>query len=478
MEPWGSPLARWTLVAAVLGSGMAFLDATVVNVALPSMANDLHADIADLQWVLDAYLITLTALLLLGGSLGDRYGRRRVFMIGVVSFAIASVLCGAAPTTVTLVAARALQGAGAALLVPGSLALLSATIREADRPRAIGAWSGLAGVAGAAGPFIGGWLVDAASWRWAFLINVPLGIVVLIAARHVPESLDANAPGHLDVLGATAIAVGLASLTAGLIEGGGNWSAAAIVAVVAGILLLFAFVLIERRTPHPMLPLELFRSSQFTGANLVTLAVYAGLGGMFFFVVVNLQNALGYSALEAGAALTPATAVMLVLSARMGALSQKIGPRIPMTVGPAIAAFGLLLFGRVDAGDTYVTSVLPAALLFGLGMSITVAPLTSAVLGAVDQGHLGVGSGTNNAVSRLAGLLAIAVVPSIAGFELTGGNGSLPGYQTAMQISAGLTVIGAVIAFVTIDRGRRVRSVTHSILQPCQDPVLVEVARQ
>ena len=228
----------------------------------------------------------------------------------------------------------------------------------------------------------------------------------------------------------------------------------------------------------PMLPLELFRSSQFTGANLVTLAVYAGLGGMFFFVVVNLQNALGYSALEAGAALTPATAVMLVLSARMGALSQKIGPRIPMTVGPAIAALGLLLFGRVDAGDTYVTSVLPAALLFGLGMSITVAPLTSAVLGAVDQGHLGVGSGTNNAVSRLAGLLAIAVVPSIAGFELTGGNGSLPGYQTAMQISAGLTLIGAVIAFVTIDRGRRVRSVTHSILQPCQDPVLVEVARQ
>ncbi len=478
MEPWGSRLARWTLLAAVLGSGMAFLDSTVVNVALPSMANDLHADIADLQWVLDAYLVTLTSLLLLGGSLGDRYGRRRVLMIGVISFAIASALCGAAPTTGTLVAARALQGAGAALLVPGSLALLSATIREADRPRAIGAWSGLAGVAGAAGPFIGGWLVDTASWRWAFLINVPLGIVVLVAARHVPESLDPDAPPRLDVLGATAVAVGLASLTAGLIEAGGTWSAPTIIAVVAGVVLLVAFVLIERRTPAPMLPLELFRSSQFTGANLVTLAVYAGLGGMFFFVVLNLQNALGYSALEAGAALTPSTAMMLALSARMGELSQKIGPRIPMTVGPAITAFGLLLFGQVDAGDKYVTSVLPAALVFGLGMSITVAPLTSAVLGAVDPGHFGVGSGTNNAVSRLAGLLAIAVVPTIAGFELTGGNGSLPGYQTAMQISAGLALTGAAIAFVTIGRGRRVRSVTHSILQPCQDPALAEVSRQ
>ena len=478
MEPWGSARARWVLAAAVLGSGMAFLDATVVNVALPSMANDLHADIADLQWVLDAYLVTLTALLLLGGSLGDRFGRRRVFRIGVISFAIASALCGAAPTTGTLVAARALQGAGAALLVPGSLALLSATIRESDRARAIGAWSGLAGVAGAAGPFIGGWLVDAASWRWAFLINVPLGIVVLVAARQVPESLDPNAPRQLDLLGAAAVAVGLASLTAGLIEAGGDWSAPTITAVIAGVLLLVSFVLIERHSPSPMLPLELFRSRQFTGANLVTLAVYAGLGGMFFFVVVNLQNALGYSALEAGAALTPSTAVMLLLSARMGALSQKIGARIPMTVGPAIAAVGLFLFGQVGAGDEYISSVLPAALIFGLGMSITVAPLTAAVLGAVDGAHLGVGSGTNNAVARLAGLLAIAVVPTIAGFELTGGNGSLPGYQTAMQISAGLTLTGSAIAFATIGRGLRVKSVSQSILQPCQDPALVEAGRQ
>jgi EmrB/QacA subfamily drug resistance transporter len=322
---------------------MAFLDSTVVNVALPAMAEDLDADLADLKWVVDAYLVTLTALLLLGGALGDRYGRKRVFVIGAAGFAVASALCGSAPTTDTLIGARAVQGVAAALLVPGSLALLSATIRQEDRGRAIGAWSGLAGVASAAGPFVGGWLVDAASWRWAFLINVPLGVGVLLAARHVPESLDADAPQRLDVRGATVVALGLASLTAGLIEAGGEWSAPTIVAVIVGLILLVTFVLVERRSRSPMLPLQLFRSSQFVGANLVTLAVYAGLGGVFFFVVVNLQGALGYSALESGAALTPATAVMLLLSARMGALSQKIGPRIPMTIGPAIAAIGLAL---------------------------------------------------------------------------------------------------------------------------------------
>ena len=452
---------------------MAFLDGTVVNVALPAMAEDLHADLADLQWVIDAYLVTLTALLLLGGALGDRYGRRRVFIVGVVGFAAASALCGAAPTTTTLIVARGIQGVAAALLVPGSLALLSATIRQQDRARAIGAWSGLAGVASAAGPFVGGWLVDAASWRWAFLINVPLGVCVLLASRHVPESLDPDAAKHLDVRGATVVALGLASLTAGLIEAGGAWSAATIVAVIAGGVLLVAFVFVERRCPSPMLPLELFRSSQFVGANLVTLAVYAGLGGVFFFVVVNLQSALGYSALESGAALTPATAVMLLLSARMGAISQKIGARIPMSVGPAITAIGLFLFGQIEPGDEYLTAVLPAVLVFGLGMSITVAPLTAAVLGAVDERHLGVGSGTNNAVARLGGLLAVAVVPSVAGFELTGGEGSLPGYATAMRISAGLAFAGSVIAFATIGRGRRVMPVVHPIGQSCQDPALV-----
>ncbi len=278
MEPWGSPRARWTLAAAVLGSGMAFLDGTIVNVALPAMAADLHADLADLQWVLDAYLVTLTALLLLGGALGDRFGRRRVLTIGVAAFAAASALCGLAPTTGALIGARALQGVGAAMLVPGSLALLSATIRQEDRARAIGAWSGLTGVASAAGPFLGGWLVDAASWRWAFLINVPIAAAVLFAATHVPESVDPDAPAHLDVLGATLVALGLASLTAGLIEAGDGWTVLTIGAVLGGLALLGLFVVVERRSHDPMLPPSLFRSRQFTGANLVTLAVYAGLG--------------------------------------------------------------------------------------------------------------------------------------------------------------------------------------------------------
>jgi EmrB/QacA subfamily drug resistance transporter len=469
---WGSPRARWVLAAAVLGSGMAFLDGTIVNVALPAMARDLDADLADLQWVLDAYLVTLTALVLLGGALGDRFGRRRVFTIGVGAFAVASVLCGVAPTTGALIAARALQGVGAAMLVPGSLALLSATMRQEDRARAIGAWSGLTGVASALGPFFGGWLVDAASWRWAFLINLPLAVVVLVATRRVPESTDPDAPAHLDLLGATIVALGLASLTAGLIEAGAGWTVLTVAAVIAGVALLGAFVVVERRSPAPMLPPALFRSRQFTGANLVTLAVYAGLGGAFFFVVVNLQDALGYSALESGAALTPVTVVMLLLSSRMGAMSQRTGPRLPMTVGPAIVALGLLLLGQIEAGDKYLTTVLPAALVFGLGLSVTVAPLTAAVLGAVDEHHLGVGAGTNNAVARLAGLLAVAVIPSLAGFELTGGEGSLPGYTTAMRISAALAVAGSLIAALTVGRGRTVTPVTHPIMQPCQDPAL------
>jgi EmrB/QacA subfamily drug resistance transporter len=478
MEPWGSRVARWVLVAAVLGSGIAFLDSTVVNVALPTIAEDLHADLADLQWVLDAYLVTLTALLLLGGALGDKYGRRRVFMIGVTAFAAASALCGIAPTTGTLIAARAFQGVGAALLVPGSLALLSATIRQEDRARAIGAWSGLVGVASAAGPFVGGWLVDAVSWRWAFFVNLPLSAVVLFAARKVPESVDPHAPRHLDWRGATVVALGLASLTAGLIEAGGEWSAPTLAAVIAGVFLLAGFVAIERRCSAPMLPLELFRSRQFTGANLVTLAVYAGLGGVFFFVVVNLQASLGYSALESGAALTPATAVMLLLSARFGALSQKTGPRLPMTIGPAIAAVGLAFLGQVEAGDRYVTAVLPGVLLFGLGMSLTVAPLTAAVLGAVEEGHLGIASATNNAIARLGGLLAVAIIPSVAGFELTGGGSSLPGYVMAMRISAVLALSGSLIAFLTIESGRRVTPAAQPLNQPCQDPALAEAGRQ
>jgi EmrB/QacA subfamily drug resistance transporter len=469
---WGTPTVRWALLAAVLGSGMAFLDGTVVNVALPSISADLDSDVQGLQWVLDAYLVALTALLLLGGALGDRYGRRRAFRAGVVGFAIASVVCGLAPTTEALVAARAAQGIAGALLVPGSLALLSATVVPGDRSRAVGAWSGLTGVASAIGPFLGGWLIDAASWRWAFLINVPLAVVTVFATRHIPESSDADAPAHLDLAGAAAAAVGLVGLTAGLITAGAGWSPAAVVMTAGGLAVLATFVVVERRRANPMLPPSLFASRQFTGANLVTLAVYAGLGSAFFLVVVQLQVALGYSALEAGTALLPVTIIMLALSARIGALSQRIGARLPMTIGPLAVAGGLLWLGTVSPGDQYLTSVLPAATVFGLGLAITVAPLTAAVLGAVDEHHLGVGSAVNNAVARLAGLLAVALVPSVAGVELVAGaDGNIPGYRVALVISAVTCAVGSVIAWLTISTAAVVETtVQPSIAQPCHDP--------
>lgn len=477
-ERWGSPVARSALLAAVLGSGMAFLDGTIVNVALPSIGDDLDAGLAELQWILDAYLVTLTALLLLGGSLGDRYGRRRVFEVGVWVFTAASLLCALAPTAVTLVAARAFQGAGGALLVPGSLALLTATVHPDDRARAVGAWSGLAGVASAIGPFVGGWLIDTASWRWAFLLNLPLAAVVLQASRRVPESIDASAAasGPLDIGGAASVGAGLALLTAGLIGGGEGWGPLTIAATVGGAALLSGFVVLERRSPNPMLPPSLFASAQFTGANLVTLAVYAGLGAAFFLVVVQLQVALGYSALEAGTALLPVTVLMLLLSARMGALAQRVGARIPMTLGPLAVGGGLLWLGRVRPGDGYVTGVLPPALLFGLGLAVTVAPLTATVMAAVDEHHLGVGSATNNAVARLAGLLAVAVLPSLAGVSLEAvGTDGIPGYGTAMAISAGLCVAGAAVAAVTIRRVVATAPTTQaSVLQPCGEPCLRE----
>jgi EmrB/QacA subfamily drug resistance transporter len=466
------------IAVAALGSGMAFLDGTIVNVALPSIGEDLDASLGELQWVLDGYLVTLTALMLLGGALGDRFGRRRVFVIGVAVFAVASLLCGVAPTAEMLIVARAVQGLGGALLVPGSLALLSATVHPDDRSRAVGAWSGLTGVASALGPFAGGWLVDAASWRWAFLVNLPLAAVVVLGARGVPESADPNAPRHIDVGGAVTAAGGLALMTAGLIGAGEGWSTGTVVATVVGVGLLVAFVVVELRSPNPMLPPSLFASAQFTGANLVTLAVYAGLGGAFFLVVVNLQIALGYSALEAGVALMPVTVLMLFLSARMGALSQRIGARIPMTVGPLVVAGGLLWLGQIRPGDTYLTTVLPAATVFGLGLSITVAPLTAAVLAAVEEHHLGVGSATNNAVARLAGLLAVAVLPSVAGVSLEAVAGdAIPGYRTALVICAGLCVVGAGIAAMTIRKAAVAEpTVQPSVLQPCNDPCRAEEA--
>ncbi len=465
MEPlaYGSIQGKWVLVATVLGSGLAQLDGTVVNVALPRIGSDLHAGLTALQWTLNAYTLALSGLLLLGGSLGDRLGRRRIFVVGVVWFTIASVLCGAAPTAAVLVAMRALQGIGAALLTPGSLAILQAVFRKEDRATAVGAWSGLGGVATALGPVLGGVLVGVTPWGWrlVFLINVPLAaVVVFTAQKYIPETRDAQATGRLDVVGAVLACVGLGSLVYGLTEGPPQgWPIGVLAAVVLGSVMLVAFVLFERRHPDPLLPMSLFAVRQFTAANLVTFAVYAALSGGLFLLPVQLQLVSGFSPVQAGSALLPLTAIMLLLSARGGALAQRIGPRWPMTIGPVIAGTGIAMFARLDAHSTYFGSVLPAVLVFGLGMSATVAPLTSSVLAAAPDHQSGVASAVNNDVARIAGLLAVAVLPSLAGISPTAyADPALlsAGFHRAVLTAGALCAFGGVLAFFTIsDDGLR-----------------------
>ncbi|MEK6252784.1 MAG: DHA2 family efflux MFS transporter permease subunit [Actinomycetota bacterium] len=450
-----STVGRWVLAVAVLGSGMAFLDGTVVNVALPDIGRDLDASTSSLQWILNGYLLTLASLILLGGSLGDRYGRRRVFVLGTGLFTAASMLCAIAPNVELLVVARLLQGIGGALLTPGSLAMIESSFRPADRARAIGAWSGLGGVATALGPLLGGYLVDAVSWRAIFLINLPLGIfVIAMASRHVPETRDPTTSGHLDFAGATLAGLGLAGTTYALIEAPGKGASPLILlAGIGGVVALVAFLLGERRNANPMMPLEIFGSRQFSAANLVTFVVYAALGGVFFLLVAFLQISLGYSPIAAGAASLPVTVLMLLLSARSGALAQRIGARIPLTAGPLVIAVGLLLMTRIDPGDSYVSTVLPAVIVFGLGLTLVVAPVTATVLAAADARHSGIASGINNAVSRVAGLLAVAVLPLIAG--LTGDSFYDPsamadGFRVAMVACAVLAALGGVLAWLTI----------------------------
>src|SRR4051795_12217880 len=453
---YGTPTGRWVLVATVLGSGMAGLDATVVGIALPAIGRDLGVDVAGLQWVVNAYTLTLAGLLLLGGTLGDRYGRRRVFVIGTIWFAVASLLCGIAPNTGMLILARALQGVGGALLTPGSLAILQASFVEKDRSRAIGAWSGLGGVATAVGPFVGGWLIGVASWRLVFLINLPLAVaVVLLAARHVPESRAPAVTGRLDVMGAVLVTGGLTGLTYGLIEGSdlGWTSPVVLTALVAGVALLVGFVVFEGRTANPMLPLEVFSSRQFSATNAVTFVVYGALGGVLFLLPVVLQEVAGYSPALAGTALLPVTAIMLVLSARSGALAARIGPRLQMSVGPLVVAAGLGLLGRLDSGGSSLTELLPAVAVFGLGLAITVAPLTSTAMSAAPVEHAGVASAVNNDVARAAALIAVAVLPAAAG--ITGDTYRDPvalaaGFHTAVLIAAVACALGGVLAAATI----------------------------
>jgi EmrB/QacA subfamily drug resistance transporter len=471
--PLASPGARWLIAAAVLGSGIALLDGTVVNVALPTIGRELNAGLTDQQWVLDGYLLTLSALLLSGGAAGDRYGRRRVFVAGLVVFTAASLACGLAPTVGWLIGARLVQGVGAAALVPGSLALIDAGITEDDRGRAVGIWAGMSGVATALGPFIGGWLVDAASWRWVFFLNVPLAVAVLwIAARHLPESRNPTAPSRPDILGTAAVTVGLAGVIYALIEAPSRgWTLATVAAAVIGAAALVAFPLIEQRVRSPLLPPQLFRSRQFTGANLTTLAVYTAVGGALFLLALQLQQSLHYSALASGLATMPTTIIMLIGSPWAGAFAQRTGPRLPMTVGPLVAAAGVALMARIVPGATYLGAVLPAVVVFGIGLAITVAPLTAAVLSAVSDAYAGIASGVNNAIARVAGLIAVAVLPLVAGIRAGPGQPLGPGFSLAMLITAAICVIGGITAWVTIRTGA---DVAHQVLpgvnHACQHP--------
>jgi EmrB/QacA subfamily drug resistance transporter len=451
----GTAPGRWLVVVTVLASGMAFLDATAVQVALPSIGRELDASLSGLQWTVTGYTLTLASLILLGGSLGDRYGRRRVFVIGVCWFAAASLLCGLAQNTGQLVAARALQGIGGALLTPGSLALIQSSFRPEDRARAIGLWSSLAGISGLIGPFLGGILVDAVSWRLVFLINVPFAVVIVaVAGRHVPESRDGGGHGRFDVLGAALGALALGGLTYALIAAGESLTRPdVLVSVFLGLAAGVAFVVREQRAADPMLPLGLFTDRQFTGANLATLAVYGALGGSGLFLVLQLQTVLGYDATASGAALLPTILLITLLSPRAGALAQRIGPRLPMTVGPLIVAVGTLWLAGVDGSASYVVEILPGSLLQGLGMAVVVAPLTATVLGAAPDALAGIASGVNNAVARAAQLLAVAALPVAVG--LSGDDYADPaaftgGFRMALLVCAVLFAAGGLISWVTI----------------------------
>jgi EmrB/QacA subfamily drug resistance transporter len=404
---------RLILVACILGSGIVFLDGTVVNVALPAIQADLGGSLASQQWVVEGYLLTLGSLLLVGGSLDDLFERRTVFAVGVVAFGVTSLICAVAPSVGVLIGARMLQGVAGALLVPSTLAIIVATFPESERGAAIGTWTAWTGISTVVGPLAGGALIDGASWRFVFLLNVPVVLVTLVLTFKAIPHTESQQPGaRVDFLGATLCAVGLGGVVFALIEQSRlGWSDPLVAgAAIAGVVALVAFIAWERRAPNPMLPLGLFRSRNFAVGNLATLTLYAGLGGGLFFVGLFLQQVAGYSATAAGAAFLPLTALMFVLARRWGALADRYGPRLFMGIGPIVAGVGLLLMLRIDAGADYVSQVLPALVVFALGLSITVAPLTSTVLGSVDESHAGIASGANNATARIAGLLAIAVL--------------------------------------------------------------------
>jgi EmrB/QacA subfamily drug resistance transporter len=444
------------IAATVAGSGMAAIDSTVVSIALPTIGREFHAPVTALQWVVTGYTLTLSALLLTAGNLGDRYGRRRMFTIGVVWFTVASAACAVAPGSTALIVLRVLQGVGGALLTPGSLAILQASFAQQERGRAIGAWTGLGGVASAAGPLLGGWLVTVASRRWIFIINFPVGVFVLVTSiRHVPESRDPGPHGPLDWPGAVLAVLALGGTTFALIEGpSGGWARAPVIgALVLGVAAGVGFVVTERRAADPTLPLGVFASRQFSVTNVVTFVVYAALGGILFLLPVTLQVVGGYSPLEAGVALLPLTLVMLVFSTPSGRLASRIGPHLQMSVGPVVIGAGLALLGRATSDTDYWTGVLPAVLVFAGGLAFTVAPLTATALGAVPDDHAGVASAVNNVVARVGGLVAVAVLPAVAGISTAGHLSSAElaaGFPTAARVAGGLCVAGGLVAAIGI----------------------------
>jgi EmrB/QacA subfamily drug resistance transporter len=464
------------LLATVLGSSMAMLDSTVVNVALPTIGRQLNASLAGLQWTVTGYLLSLAGLILLGGSLGDRFGRRRVFLIGIIWFALASALCAAAPNIGVLVAARVIQGAGGALMTPGSLAIIQASFSDDDRPRAIGAWSGLGGIASAIGPLFGGWLVEAGGWRWVFLLNLPLAVaVVIVTVRHVPETSDPSATGRFDVAGAAFGALGLGGLTYALIEAPEKSSPAwIIVAIAVGVICAAGFWLVERhrtRAPHPvgpMLPLDIFASRQFSAINIITFLVYGAFGGVLFLLVLQLQVVSGFSPLKAGTALLPVTFLMLVLSARAGSVAQRVGPRWLMTGGLMLCAIGLGLMSRIGLHASYVADVLPAVSVFGLGLSMVVAPLTATVLASADVRHAGVASGVNNAVARAAGLVAVAALPAAVGLGAAS-------YHEPARFNHGFDIAAAICAtLLLIAAALSAALIRNNVLRPSDRPAAAE----
>lgn len=456
---FNSSRGRAALAATVAASGMASLDATVVNVALPHIGDDLGAGLGSLQWVLTGYLLSLGSLILLGGALGDRFGRRRVFLVGTGWFVAASLLCGAAPTIEALIAARVLQGVGAALLTPGSLAILQASFREEERSKAVGAWSGLGGVAGAIGPFVGGWVVDGPGWRWAFLANLPVAVIVVICARvSIPESRDPHAARALDVKGSCLALVSVGAATWALTEAGRRgWSDPSVLA--AGALALVvgaAFVAHLTRANDPLVPPSLFQNRAFTVTNLATVLLYAALGVAFFLIAYQLQVAAGWSALESGIALLPATILMLVGSAASGALAERIGPRTQLSVGPLVTAVGLILLSRVGTDVSWTRDVLPGALLFGLGLVTFVAPLTATVMASVTGNHINVGSAVNNAVARTSSLAALSVIPVVSGLSAAEtADAVTDAFRVALIIAAVLAAAAAPVAFIGLRRGDR-----------------------